>query len=86
MKVYVNKSGKSGSKRIALDDMILTTELPTTAGSKMLENYMSLFEAEAVSRLTQAGYEISGKVNVGCKHFSAANDYLASIGKEPIRW
>lgn len=22
----------------------------------------------------------------GCKHFSAANDYLASIGKEPIRW
>lgn len=23
---------------------------------------------------------------MGCKHFSAANDYLASIGKEPIRW
>ena len=22
----------------------------------------------------------------GCKHFSAANDYLKSIGKEPIRW
>ena len=22
----------------------------------------------------------------GCKHFSAANDYLASIGKDPIRW
>ena len=22
----------------------------------------------------------------GCKHFSAANDYLTSIGKEPIRW
>lgn len=22
----------------------------------------------------------------GCKHFSAANDYLVSIGKEPIRW
>ena len=22
----------------------------------------------------------------GCKHFSAANDYLISIGKEPIRW
>lgn len=65
MNVYVNKSGKGGCKRIALDDMILTTELPTTAGSKMLENYVSLFEAEAVSKLTQAGYEISGKVNVG---------------------
>ena len=23
---------------------------------------------------------------MGCKHFSAANDYLASIGKDPIRW
>lgn len=23
---------------------------------------------------------------MGCKHFSAANDYLASIGKAPIRW
>ena len=22
----------------------------------------------------------------GCKHFSAANDYLASVGKTPIRW
>lgn len=22
----------------------------------------------------------------GCKHFSAANDYLQSIGKEPIKW
>ena len=22
----------------------------------------------------------------GCRHFSAANDYLTSIGKEPIRW
>ena len=23
---------------------------------------------------------------MGCKHFSAANDYLASIGKDTIRW
>jgi uracil-DNA glycosylase len=23
---------------------------------------------------------------MGCRHFSAANDYLRSIGKEPIIW
>ena len=79
MNVYVNKSGKGGCKRIALDDMILTTELPTTAGSKMLENYVSLFEAEAVSRLTQAGYEISGKVNKITDFFACKIKQLKEI-------
>ncbi len=50
---------------VALDDMFLTKAMPTTAGSKMLDNYMSLFDAEVVTRLTDAGYEIAGKANVG---------------------
>ena len=53
------------NNKIALDDMILTTEYPTTAGSKMLEGYKSLFEAEVVSKLKNAGYEIVGKARVG---------------------
>jgi len=65
MRVYINEGGRIGGKRIVLDDMILTRELPTTAGSRMLETYVSLFEAEAVSRLTQAGCTVGGKVNVG---------------------
>jgi len=52
-------------KKIIVDDMLLTKDLPTTAGSKMLEGYMSLFEAEAISRLNGAGYTISGKAEVG---------------------
>ena len=51
--------------KIILDDMILTTEYPTTAGSKMLDGYKSLFEAEVVSKLKNAGYEIAGKAKVG---------------------
>ena len=51
--------------KIVLDDMILTTEFPTTAGSKMLEGYKSLFEAEVATRLKKAGFEIDGKANVG---------------------
>ena len=53
------------NNKIVLDDMILTTEFPTTAGSKMLEGYKSLFEAEVASKLKNAGYEISGKARVG---------------------
>ena len=65
MKLYINKSEASAEKTVALDDMILTKDLPTTAGSKMLDGYVSLFEAEVVTKLTKAGYAVSGKANVG---------------------
>ena len=52
-------------KKIYLDDMILTKALPTTAGSKMLDGYMSLFDATVVEKLTAADYEIAGKLPVG---------------------
>lgn len=65
MELYISKNEKAKGKTVALDDMILTNEYPTTAGSKMLEGYMSLFNAEVVDRLKNAGYEIGGKANVG---------------------
>ncbi len=65
MKTYLIKNESAADKKVAFDDMILTKSMPTTAGSKMLENYMSLFDAEVVTRLEKAGYAISGKVNVG---------------------
>lgn len=51
--------------KILLDDMILTKDLPTTAGSRMLDGYMSLFDATVVEKLSAAGYEIAGKAPVG---------------------
>lgn len=56
---------EASSRAVVLDDMILTKDMPTTAGSKMLDGYMSLFDAEAVTRLTAAGYDICGKAKVG---------------------
>ncbi len=53
------------SKKIVVDDMFLTTDLPTTAGSKMLEGYKSLFEAEVLTRLKSAGAVVAGKAKVG---------------------
>ena len=51
--------------RILLDDMILTKCCPTTAGSKMLENFTSLFEATVVEKVVAAGHEIACKSPVG---------------------
>ena len=64
MKLYNYKS-EGGARAVVLDDMILTKDIPTTAGSKMLSGYMSLFDAEAVTRLTAVGYSIAGKSAVG---------------------
>ncbi|MBR6780308.1 MAG: hypothetical protein IKM24_04745, partial [Clostridia bacterium] len=64
MAVFTVKNETVQSKAVALDDLILTKDYPTAAGSKMLEGFMSLFDAEVVPRLQNAGYDIAGKVNV----------------------
>ena len=51
--------------KITLDNMILTKDAPTTAGSKMLDGFMSLFDAECLVRLADAGYTMSEKTAVG---------------------
>ncbi len=50
---------------IVLDDLILTKDMPTTAGSRMLDGYRSLFDAEVIGRLTAAGHTVVGKAAVG---------------------
>ena len=65
MSLYLSQKKDVCGKAIVLDDMILTTEFPTTAGSRMLEGYKSLFDAEVVAKLKNAGFDISGKANVG---------------------
>ena len=65
MKLYTAKAEGAPAKAIALDDMILTKDLPTSAGSRMLDGYMSLFNATVVEKLTDAGYAVGGKLNVG---------------------
>ena len=52
-------------KRILVDDMFLTVDLHTTAGSKMLDGYQSLISSVAVMRAEAAGYMLAMKVPVG---------------------
>ena len=65
MGIYMIKQETAETKTVVIDDMFLTTDMPTTAGSKMLEGYNSLFEAEVLTRLKGAGYTVAGKAKVG---------------------
>ena len=65
MKIYTTKIETSSTRAIVVDDMILTKDMPTSAGSKMLEGYKSLFDAEVITRLKNCGFKIGGKADVG---------------------
>ena len=47
---------------LALKDVLCTTNLPTTCGSRMLEHFVAPYDATVVSRLRQAGAVLLGKL------------------------
>ncbi|HRK40389.1 MAG TPA: Asp-tRNA(Asn)/Glu-tRNA(Gln) amidotransferase subunit GatA [Burkholderiaceae bacterium] len=62
---------------LAHKDIFVTRDLPTTAGSKMLEGYRSPFDATVVAKLADAGMVNLGKLN--CDEFAmgSGNDNSA---------
>lgn len=60
---YISVIDKKGN--IAVDDNILVKDVLSTAGSHILDGFTPLFSAEAVTRLENKGYTLSGKANVG---------------------
>lgn len=63
MKEYTVKISDKGN--VAVDDTILVKGVQASAGSRILEGFKPLFSAEAVTRLEEKGYTVSGKTNVG---------------------
>ncbi len=53
---------------VAIKDVLSTTGIPTTCGSKILQNYTPPYDATAVARLEMAGAVILGKTN--CDEFA----------------
>ncbi|MFF0546034.1 Asp-tRNA(Asn)/Glu-tRNA(Gln) amidotransferase subunit GatA [Nocardia thailandica] len=49
---------------LALKDVLVTTDMPTTAASKILEGWRSPYDATVTSRLRAAGIPILGKTNM----------------------
>ena len=63
MKYYATKYCDNGT--IAVDDTILVKDALATAGSHILDGFKPLFSAEAVVRLEEKGYAVSGKAHTG---------------------
>ncbi len=63
MKYYATKICDKGT--IAVDDTILVKDAVATAGSRILDGFKPLFSAEAVVRLEEKGYAVSGKAHTG---------------------
>ena len=68
---------------IAHKDIFVTTDFPTTAGSRMLEGYRSPFNATVVQRLSEAGMVSLGKLS--CDEFAmgSANENIAVPSAHP---
>ena len=60
--VCAEHDGGSGVP-IALKDVISTRGIPTTAGSKILEGYIPVFDATVTDRVRAAGMSVLGKTN-----------------------
>ena len=61
---HAQRCGPLHGAPVVVKDNIATTSLPTSCGSKILEGYVSPFEATAVARLRAAGANVVAKSNM----------------------
>jgi aspartyl-tRNA(Asn)/glutamyl-tRNA(Gln) amidotransferase subunit A len=63
-RVEASPGGPLHAVPVAIKDNIVTTDAPTTCASRILEGYVSPYDATAVTRLRSAGAMIAAKTNM----------------------
>ncbi|MBE5852578.1 MAG: hypothetical protein E7299_06435 [Lachnospiraceae bacterium] len=82
MKEYTVQLSDKGT--IAVDDTILVKDAQSAAGSRIMEGFKPLFSAEAVTRLEDKGYVISGKTQVGEFGLDLVGEFSYYAEKEEV--
>jgi aspartyl-tRNA(Asn)/glutamyl-tRNA(Gln) amidotransferase subunit A len=59
--IFIEDYNVSGADTVALEDSIMQKGKQVTAGSKILDNFVSPFNATVVDRLLDGGFKISGR-------------------------
>ena len=80
-----NSGGKLGGIPIAHKDVFDTAGMPTTAASRILENYRPPFDATAVAKLKSAGAVNLGKLNTD-EFTMGASTETSAFGKTRNPW
>ena len=62
---------------VAVKDIFCTEGIPTTAGSRILENHVPLYTATAVRQLAEAGFQVLGKTNMDEFAMGSSNENSA---------
>lgn len=75
-------TGKLAGRTVAIKDTVAVAGLPLTCGTSLLDDYIADFDATVVTRLLDAGAEITGKAV--CEYFCTSGGSVTSA-TGPVR-